>query len=132
MVAELVETNRRYGRVVAEIDPSWIEQLSGHLTKTNYHDPHWHRKRCTVMAFERVSLFGLPIVAKRRVPYGSIDPWWPTSCSWKKVSNITTSLFAGEGMRDAGSDGGDRRRRRPQDGQSSQLWKRFAASDRAD
>jgi ATP-dependent helicase HrpA len=74
LVAELLETSRRYGRTVGTIDPDWIEPLAGHLVSRSYNDPHWHFKRSTVMAFERVTLFGLPIVERRRVSYGRIDP----------------------------------------------------------
>ena len=74
LVAELVETARRYGRTIARIDPAWIEPLANHCVVRSYSDPHWHRKNGTVMAMERVTLFGLPIVQQRRVPYGRIDP----------------------------------------------------------
>ena len=58
IAAEVVETNRRYGRTVARIDPTWIEPLSKHLAKSSYVDPHWSKKRQTVMAYENISLFG--------------------------------------------------------------------------
>ena len=74
LVAEVVETTRRYGRTVARIEPTWIEPLSKHLVKSNYVDPNWSKKRQTVMAYENVSLFGLPIVNRRRVGYTKIDP----------------------------------------------------------
>ncbi len=74
MAAEIIETSRRYGRTVARIDPEWIEPLAEHLVARSYSDPHWHHKQMTVMAFERVTLFGIPIVERRRVPYGPIDP----------------------------------------------------------
>ena len=74
VAAEVVETTRRYGRTVARINPNWLEPLAEHLVKRSYSDPHWHRKSATVMAFEKVTLFGLPIVPRRRVPYGRIDP----------------------------------------------------------
>ncbi len=73
VAAELIETTRRYGRTVARINPNWIEPLAEHLVKRHYSDPHWHQKSGRVMAFERVSLFGLTVVARRRVPYGQID-----------------------------------------------------------
>ena len=74
IAGELVETSRRYGRTIASINPGWIEPLAVHLLKRNYSDPHWHIKSETVMAYEKVSLFGLPIVAKRRTSYGRNDP----------------------------------------------------------
>ena len=73
MAAEIVETSRRYGRIVARINPNWIEPLAAHLTKHSYNDPHWHIKSETVMAHEKVTLYGVPIVARRRARYGSID-----------------------------------------------------------
>ena len=73
VTAERIETTRRYGRTVAAIDPKWIEPLAAHLVKRHYSDPHFHRKSGRVMAFESVTLFGLPLVQRRRVAYGSID-----------------------------------------------------------
>ena len=74
MAGEVLETSRRYGRTIARISPNWIEPLASHLVKHHYSDPHWSRKQQTVLAHERVSLFGLPIVANRRTTYGKIDP----------------------------------------------------------
>jgi ATP-dependent helicase HrpA len=74
MVAELVETSRLWGRIAAQIQPSWIEPLAGHLLKYSYEAPHWERKRGSVVATERATLFGLPVVAGRKVAYGAIDP----------------------------------------------------------
>jgi ATP-dependent helicase HrpA len=74
MVAELVETSRLWGRTVARIDPRWVEPLAGHLIKRTYEEPRWDRKRAQVVATERVTLYGLPIVAGRTVAYGRIDP----------------------------------------------------------
>ncbi len=73
VAAELVETTRRYGRTVGKINPGWLESIGEHLTKKTYADPHWHEKSQSVMAFENVTLFGLPIVARRRVAYGHLD-----------------------------------------------------------
>ena len=74
MVAELVETSRLWGRVAARIEPQWIEPLAEHLVKRTYAEPHWERKRGSVVALERVTLYGLPIVSGRKVAYGRIDP----------------------------------------------------------
>jgi len=74
MAAEIVQTTRRYARCVASVRPQWIERVGGHLVKCEYSEPHWHRASAQVMAFERVTLFGLEIVARRRVPYGPIEP----------------------------------------------------------
>src|SRR5690554_3392040 len=74
MVAELTETRRLYGRLVAKIDPLWVEPLAGHLTKTSHSEPHWEKKRGQVVAFEQVTLYGLIIVPRRKVHFGPIDP----------------------------------------------------------
>jgi ATP-dependent helicase HrpA len=74
MVAELVETTRLWGRTAARIDPLWAERLAGDLVKRNYSEPRWERKRGAAVATERVTLFGIPLVAARTVQYGSIDP----------------------------------------------------------
>ncbi|QTF08483.1 ATP-dependent RNA helicase HrpA [Brenneria izadpanahii] len=74
MVAELVETSRLWGRIAARIDPEWIEPLAQHLIKRSYSDPHWEKAQGVVMAQEKVTLFGLPIVAARKVNYSQIDP----------------------------------------------------------
>jgi len=74
VAAELVETTRRYVRTVARIDPGWIERLAPHLVTRSYSEPHWEPERAGAVAYEKVSLFGLVIVPRRRVNYGSIDP----------------------------------------------------------
>ncbi|SUC09649.1 ATP-dependent RNA helicase HrpA [Pasteurella canis] len=74
MAAELVETSRLWGRMVADIDPEWIEPLATHLIKKSYAEPRWLKSRGAVIADEKVSLYGVPIVASRSVNYGSIDP----------------------------------------------------------
>jgi ATP-dependent RNA helicase HrpA len=74
MAAELVETTRLWGRVVARIDPEWIEPAAAHLVRRTYSEPRWEKKRAAVMASERVTLLGLPIVVDRPVNYGRIDP----------------------------------------------------------
>nr|WP_255360864.1 ATP-dependent RNA helicase HrpA [Kutzneria sp. 744] len=74
MAAELVETSRLWARVVAKIEPEWAEKLGAHLVKRNYSEPHWEAKQGAVIATEKVTLYGLPIVAARRINYGRIDP----------------------------------------------------------
>jgi ATP-dependent helicase HrpA len=84
--AELVETTRRYIRTAARIDPDWIEPLATHLVSRSYSDPNWERRSATVLASERVSLFGLTIVPRRRVRYGPID------------AKISRELFIQQGL----------------------------------
>ena len=74
MVAELTETSRLYGRIAARIQPEWIEPLAGHLLKRSYSDPRWSKKAGAVLASEKVTLYGITIVADREVQYGDIDP----------------------------------------------------------
>ncbi|GAA5109137.1 ATP-dependent RNA helicase HrpA [Alloalcanivorax gelatiniphagus] len=73
MSAELVETSRLWARQNAAIKPEWAETLGAHLVKRTYSEPHWSRKRAAVMARERVTLYGVPLVADRLVQYGRID-----------------------------------------------------------
>jgi ATP-dependent helicase HrpA len=74
MAAELVETSRLWARTVARIEPEWAESLAGHLVKRSYSEPHWSARQGAVLASEKVTLYGLPIVASRTVNYGRIDP----------------------------------------------------------
>ncbi|HGS4861327.1 TPA: ATP-dependent RNA helicase HrpA [Vibrio cholerae] len=74
MSAELVETSKLWARVVAKIEPDWIEPLAKHLIKRSYSEPHWSKKNAAVMAYEKVMLYGIPIVPKRLVNYGTVDP----------------------------------------------------------
>jgi ATP-dependent helicase HrpA len=74
MAAELVETNRLWARVTARIQPEWAERLADHLVVRTYSEPHWDAGRGAVMAFERVTLYGLPLVTARPVQYGRVDP----------------------------------------------------------
>lgn len=74
MAAELVETSRLYARVVAKIQPEWVEQLAQHLLRRHYTEPHWEQKAAQVAAFERTALYGLTITPRRKVSYSQIDP----------------------------------------------------------
>lgn len=73
MAAELVQTGRLYGRTLAKISSHWVERLAGHLVDRSYAPPKWQAKTGDVEADESVRLWGLPIVAKRPVSFGSID-----------------------------------------------------------
>jgi len=74
MAGELVETSRLWARQNAAIKPEWAERLGAHLVKRTYSEPHWSKKRASVMAYERVTLYGVPLVADRLVAYGRVDP----------------------------------------------------------
>jgi ATP-dependent helicase HrpA len=73
MAAELVETSRLWGRTVGRIEPEWIEPLATHLVRSTFSEPHWSAKRGAVLARERVTLYGVPIVVDRLTAYTSID-----------------------------------------------------------
>ena len=74
MAGELVETSRLWGRQNAAIKPEWAERLAGHLVKRTYSEPHWSAKRAAVMAHEKVTLYGVPLVADRLINFGKVDP----------------------------------------------------------
>ncbi|MFN8087522.1 MAG: ATP-dependent RNA helicase HrpA [Mycobacterium sp.] len=74
MVADLVETSQLYGRTAARIEPEALERVGAHLLNRTYSEPHWDSKRGTTMAYERVTLFGLPLVVRRKIGYAEIDP----------------------------------------------------------
>jgi ATP-dependent helicase HrpA len=74
MASELVETTKLFARMVAKIEPDWIEPLAGHLIKKNHLEPHWEKKRGQVVAFEQISLYGLIVVGRRPVHFGPIEP----------------------------------------------------------
>lgn len=74
VVADLVETSRLFGRTAARIDPDTLERVGAHLVARTYSEPHWDATRGEVMAYERVTLYGLPLVPRRRIGYGTVDP----------------------------------------------------------
>lgn len=73
VAAEFVETSQLYARVVAKIDPVWIEEAAPHLLRREYYNPHWSKSRGQVAAYERLRMFGLVINEKKRVNYGKIS-----------------------------------------------------------
>jgi ATP-dependent RNA helicase HrpA len=74
MAAELIETSRLWARMAARIEPEWAEPLAGDLVRRTYSEPRWDARRAAVIASEKVTLYGLSIVAARPVNYGRIDP----------------------------------------------------------
>ena len=74
MAGELQETTRVFARNVARIEPDWIEKAAAHLVERTYVEPHWDKARGEVVAYENVTLFGLVLVARRKVSFGKIDP----------------------------------------------------------
>ncbi|NBS85267.1 MAG: ATP-dependent RNA helicase HrpA [Micrococcales bacterium] len=73
MSAELVETSRVFARMNAAINPEWAEALAGDLVKRSFSEPHWEKSQGSVVAYERVMLFGVPIVVSRRMQYSRLD-----------------------------------------------------------
>jgi ATP-dependent helicase HrpA len=90
LAAELVETTRLYARCVARIEPEWVEVAAGGLAQKHYFDPHWEKDRAMVAAYERVSLYGLTLVPRRKVHFGPVNP------KEARVVFIRGALVAGE------------------------------------
>lgn len=74
VAGELIETSRRFARTAARIQPEWIEPLADHLVTREYFEPHWDEESGNAMIHEKVSLWGLPIVPRRRISLARIDP----------------------------------------------------------
>ncbi|WP_083291247.1 ATP-dependent RNA helicase HrpA [Corynebacterium sp. HMSC11E11] len=74
MAAEIVETSRTFARDAARIEPAWVEKLASHLLKHQYSEPHWSTKRGAAMAYQKSTLYGVPVVVDRAVPYHRVDP----------------------------------------------------------
>ncbi|MCX7165599.1 MAG: ATP-dependent RNA helicase HrpA [Rhodocyclales bacterium] len=74
VAAELVETSRLFARCIAKVEPEWLEQVGAHLIRKHVYEPHWEKGPGQVVAWERVTLHGLMLHAKRRVHYGPSDP----------------------------------------------------------
>ncbi len=73
MAGELVETSRLWARQNAAIRPEWAERLGDHLVKRTYSEPHWSKKRAAVLAYERVTLYGVPLATDRLVQFGKVN-----------------------------------------------------------
>ncbi|MEG3640910.1 ATP-dependent RNA helicase HrpA [Magnetococcus sp. PR-3] len=74
VAAELVETSKLYARLLAKVEPEWVEEVAPHLVKKHPFDPHWEKRAGQTMVYERVTLFGLTLIPKRSVPYAPIAP----------------------------------------------------------
>ncbi len=73
VAAELIETQKLYAHTAAKIQPEWLEPLAAHITKHHYTEPHWDENTGHVSAFEKITLYGLPIVAKKKVNYEKVS-----------------------------------------------------------
>jgi ATP-dependent helicase HrpA len=74
VAGSLLETTRLYARMVAAINPAWVERAAAHLVKRSYSEPHWVANRGFVAAYESVSIYGLSLARRRRVNYGPVAP----------------------------------------------------------
>jgi ATP-dependent helicase HrpA len=90
MAGELQETTRVFARNVARIEPEWIERAAAHLVERAWVEPHWDKARGEVAAYENVSLFGLVLVARRKISFGRVDP------ARAREIFIQSALVAGE------------------------------------
>ena len=97
MSAELVETSRLFARMNAAIDPAWAEPIAGDLAKRSYSEPHWEKNQGAVVAYERVTLFGVPIIPRRRVQSRGSTRSSRASCSSamrsSKANGISKQAF---------------------------------------
>ena len=74
MAAELVETGRLWARVVAPVQPQWVEAAASHLLKWSYGEPEWDGARGAAVVAARATLYGLAVVPARRVDLARLDP----------------------------------------------------------
>jgi ATP-dependent helicase HrpA len=74
VAAEISETTRLFARCVARIEPEWLERVGAHLLKRSWFDPHWEKKAMQAIAFERITLYGIVVDARRRVNFGPLNP----------------------------------------------------------
>ena len=79
--AEQVETTKVYARMVARIEPLWIERVGAHLVRQQHYDPHWERRAARVAVYERTTLFGLTLQVGRKIPTSASTRARPASCS---------------------------------------------------
>lgn len=73
VTGDLIETSQTFASLAAKIQPQWVEQMAPHLVKREHFEPHWSKKRQQVMAYEKVTLYGLVIIEKSLIPYMPID-----------------------------------------------------------
>lgn len=74
MAAELIETSKLFAHTVAKIEPEWVIKAAEHLIKRQHFEPHYDSRSGQVMAYEKISLYGLTIIEKKAVIFAHIDP----------------------------------------------------------
>ncbi|MFZ4893936.1 ATP-dependent RNA helicase HrpA [Plantibacter sp. Mn2098] len=99
MSAELVETSRLFARTNAAIDPAWAEPIAGDLCKRSYGEPHWEKRQGSAVAYEKVMLYGVPIVPRRRIQFAKVD------AEHARELFIRHGLVEGEWTHDISRDG---------------------------
>jgi len=90
MSAELVETSRLFARMNAAIDPAWAERWAGDLLVRQVAEPRWDRRRGEAVADEKVTLYGVAIIPRRRIRFARVDP------GYARELFIRHALVAGE------------------------------------
>ena len=124
VAGELIETNRRYARMAAGIRPEWVEPLAEHLMKRSVSEPHWNAATGTAMAYEKLTLWGLPIVPRRPVPLSRHDPQQARELMIRHGlvgSGLLYAQASGKGEEDAVSSAYDDEQRLLDDGIRSRL-----------
>ena len=90
MAAELVETSRLFARTVAQIEPEWIEPAAKHLVKKSYSEPVWSSRNGAAMCKERVTLYGMTVVADRQILLSSVGT--------ESATELARELFIRHGL----------------------------------
>jgi len=102
MCAEIAETGKVYARCVAQIDIRWVEECAKHLLKSSLSEPHWSVKREEVQAYQKVTLYGLPVVEKRLISLGSEENGLvfqsQKSHNFAQTAASSRDLFLSEGL----------------------------------
>ncbi len=96
VAAELVETSRLFARCVARIEPEWLERVGAHLVRKHVYEPHWEKNSGRVVAWERATLHGLLLYAKRRVNFGQPGHATPAETQLARELFIRGALVDGE------------------------------------
>ncbi len=73
VAGELVRTTKLYARMCARVEVEWIESAAGALVKRSFFEPHWVADKGVAGAFEKVTLFGLELIARRPIAFGKVD-----------------------------------------------------------
>ena len=86
VAAEIVETSRLFARTLGNVEPEWIEKTGAHLLKKSWSEPHWEKTVGYVVAYEKATLYGVPVYSQRRVDFSKKDP------------NLAREIFIRQGL----------------------------------